>query len=133
MVYAMAIQPISAGVALSEAANSGSTGVFDSVELKMASPPMSAMRTKKEGWAGSSDGGDAGECSEIEGMRKIAPMTSLYSWPLAPSTATIRRPAVSAPADGVLPGQAFEFAGLAERDLRATAVTGKRAARRLPN
>ena len=52
MVDAMTIQPISAGVALSDSANSGSTGVFDSVELKMASPPMSAMRMKKEGWAG---------------------------------------------------------------------------------
>ena len=52
MVDAMTIQPISAGVALSDSANSGSTGVFDRVELKMARPPMRAMRTKKEGWAG---------------------------------------------------------------------------------
>ena len=46
MVEAMTIQPISAGVAWSDSANSGSTGVFDRVELKMASPPMRAMRMK---------------------------------------------------------------------------------------
>lgn len=49
IVDAMTIQPISVEVAWSDCANSGNTGVFDSVELKMASPPMSAMRTKKEG------------------------------------------------------------------------------------
>ena len=49
-VEAMTIQPISAGLALSAWANSGSTGVFDSVELNIASPPMRAIRKKKERW-----------------------------------------------------------------------------------
>jgi hypothetical protein len=46
IVEAITIQPISAGVAPRCAANSGRTGVFDSVELKIASAPIAAMRRK---------------------------------------------------------------------------------------
>src|ERR1700681_4176357 len=47
IVDAITIQPISWGVAPRCAAKSGSTGVFDNVELRMASAPIDAIRTKK--------------------------------------------------------------------------------------
>src|SRR5512139_849169 len=135
-VEATTIQPISAGLACSAWANSGRTGVFDSVELRMASPPMSAMRMKNEGWAGF-----IGRCAracfecnaESRGMRKnhahdVANPSFRIAQTMSPHAAPVLFGAFDRHNFGdllfphllaaLLPSPAFAFCGLAERDLR---------------